>query len=68
MRLALCLRLRRPFQILARVKRGALLGIGYGKLNADGEGGLMKANKLESSNLNLTITVKVAKRIFMMIS
>ena len=42
---------------------GALFGIGYGKLNADGEGGPMKTNILESSNLNRTVSVEVARRI-----
>ena len=43
--------------MLAKVYMGALVGIG------DGEGGPMKTNGLESSNLNLTVSVEVAKRI-----
>ena len=51
------------FQMLAKDNMGALFGIGYGKLNADGEGGPMKTNILESSNLNRMVSVEVARRI-----
>ena len=39
-----------------------MLGIRYGKLNAEAKRGLMKTNELKSSNLNLTIAVEVANR------
>ncbi len=37
--------------------------IRYDNLNTEGKGRLMYANKLKSSNLNLTIFVKVVSRI-----
>ena len=61
MRLTLCLRLSRLFQFLAKIKTGALVGIGYGELNVDGEGGVMKTNNQKSSNLNPTISVEVTR-------
>ena len=48
--------------MLTKIDSGTVFGIGYGKLNAEAKRGLMKTNELQSSNLNLTISVEVANQ------